>query len=160
MKRTDIVKPRPKGAWEGCAMVSGSPSGCHPNRVSVVPPHAPQRCSPTKAGMVAPASQLQSSGCAALQPFMQSIPGKLNRLGDGFWSKAAICIRTSHFAWKFCAVKNTELGKITKPVILFPSIRRSKFLLKVCFEMVSFIKYHFFIASAPVTQAEQSWLKP
>lgn len=57
-------------------------------------------------------------------------------------------------------MKNMEVAKPTKPVNLLPSIRKSKFLLKECFEMASFITFRFFIASAPVTRVEQSLRKP
>lgn len=59
-----------------------------------------------------------------------------------------------------CPMENVKVGKTTKLINLLPSIRKSKFLLKMCFEMDSFIKLHFFVASAPVTGAEQSLHKP
>lgn len=102
VKRTDLLTPRSRGAWKGCAVVSGSSSGCYPNGVRVAPRHALQHplCSPPRAAAVGPASQRQSSGCAASRPFLHSSPGQLNRLGGGFWSQVNICIETSHFVWK------------------------------------------------------------
>ena len=102
VKRTDLLMPRSQGAWKGCAVVSGSSSGCYPNWVRVAPPHTLQHlpCSPATAVTVGPASKLQSSGCAASRPFVHSSLGQLNRLGDGFWSQVDICIETSHSDWK------------------------------------------------------------
>lgn len=77
-------------------------------------------------------------------------PSRYWQRNTSFWLEAS----------GLCPMENTEVGKTTETVNLLPSIRKSKFLLKTCFEMATFIKFNFFIASAPATRAERSLRKP